>query len=126
ALVEHDADRSRNGDDSHDSRMATTAIIQEWGIALTWWKSYVKTVTLEVAYAITWKTLKKMMTDKYCPRGKIMKLEIKMWNLNVKGTDVNQNHGNQAGGTRARGMVHALGGRETNQDLNNMENDINV
>ncbi|GJX99247.1 hypothetical protein Tco_0356266 [Tanacetum coccineum] len=32
----------------------------------------------------------------------------------------NQNHGNQTGGTGARGMVHALGGREINQDLNNM------
>ncbi|GKA62793.1 putative reverse transcriptase domain-containing protein [Tanacetum coccineum] len=38
----------------------------------------------------------------------------------------NQNHGNQAGGTRARGMVHALGRGETNQDLNDMEDDINA
>ncbi|GKB38337.1 putative reverse transcriptase domain-containing protein, partial [Tanacetum coccineum] len=37
----------------------------------------------------------------------------------------NQNHGNQAGGTGARGMMHALGGGETNQDLKNMENNIN-
>ncbi|GJV43023.1 hypothetical protein Tco_1427559, partial [Tanacetum coccineum] len=29
-----------------------------------------------------------MMIDKYCPRGKIKKLEIEMWNLKVKGTDV--------------------------------------
>ncbi|GJV01711.1 putative reverse transcriptase domain-containing protein [Tanacetum coccineum] len=29
-----------------------------------------------------------MMTDKYCPRGEIKKLEVKMWNLKVKGTDV--------------------------------------
>ncbi|GJV55276.1 hypothetical protein Tco_1456281 [Tanacetum coccineum] len=29
----------------------------------------------------------------------------------------NQNHGNQVGGTGARGVVHALGGGETNQDL---------
>ncbi|GJT18895.1 putative reverse transcriptase domain-containing protein [Tanacetum coccineum] len=36
----------------------------------------------------------------------------------------NQNHGNQAKGTGARGMVHALGGGETNQDLNNMEDVI--
>ncbi|GJR01965.1 putative reverse transcriptase domain-containing protein [Tanacetum coccineum] len=28
------------------------------------------------------------MTDKYCPRGEIKKLEIEMWNLKVKGTDV--------------------------------------
>nr|GEU48634.1 hypothetical protein [Tanacetum cinerariifolium] len=38
----------------------------------------------------------------------------------------NQNHGNQAGGTGARRMVHALGGGKTNQDLNNMEDDINA
>nr|GEW04665.1 hypothetical protein [Tanacetum cinerariifolium] len=38
----------------------------------------------------------------------------------------NQNHGNQAGGTGACGMVHALGGGETNKDLHNMENDINA
>nr|GEX85292.1 hypothetical protein [Tanacetum cinerariifolium] len=38
----------------------------------------------------------------------------------------NQNHRNQAGYTRARGMVHALGAGETNQDLNNIEDDINA
>ncbi|GKA22208.1 putative reverse transcriptase domain-containing protein [Tanacetum coccineum] len=37
----------------------------------------------------------------------------------------NQNHGNQVEGTGASGVVHALGGGETNQDLNNMEDDIN-
>nr|GEW46679.1 reverse transcriptase domain-containing protein [Tanacetum cinerariifolium] len=29
-----------------------------------------------------------MMTVKYCPKGVIKKLEIKLWNLKVKGTDV--------------------------------------
>ncbi|GJZ11712.1 putative reverse transcriptase domain-containing protein [Tanacetum coccineum] len=29
-----------------------------------------------------------MMTNKYCPKGKIKKLEVEMWNLKVKGTDV--------------------------------------
>ncbi|GJU54238.1 putative reverse transcriptase domain-containing protein [Tanacetum coccineum] len=38
----------------------------------------------------------------------------------------NQNHGNQVGGTEARGMVHALVGGETNQNLNNMEDNINA
>nr|GEX68892.1 hypothetical protein [Tanacetum cinerariifolium]GEX69186.1 hypothetical protein [Tanacetum cinerariifolium] len=37
----------------------------------------------------------------------------------------NQNHENQTGGTKARGMVYALGGgRETDQDPNNMEDNI--
>nr|GFA49749.1 hypothetical protein [Tanacetum cinerariifolium] len=38
----------------------------------------------------------------------------------------NQDHRNQAEGTRAQGMVHALGGGETNQDLNDVEDDINA
>ncbi|GJT41582.1 reverse transcriptase domain-containing protein [Tanacetum coccineum] len=254
ALAERDADRSRNDDDNLDSgtggRRQTLPTREctyndylkcqhlnfkgtEGGNALTWWNSHVKTVTHDDAYAMTWKTLKKMMTDKYCPRGKIKKLEIKMWNLKVKGIDVvgynqcfqelalmcdrmfpeesnmiekyvddkkistlaerqaknkrklnnnnqaqqqppkkqsvaiaytagsgerkespavtnnqrnltcyecgnqrhyksdclelkNQNHGNQVGGTGACGMVHALGGGDTNQDVNNMENDINA
>ncbi|GJW88109.1 hypothetical protein Tco_0163449 [Tanacetum coccineum] len=28
------------------------------------------------------------MTDKYCPRGEVKKLESEMWNLKIKGTDV--------------------------------------
>ncbi|GJV81430.1 putative reverse transcriptase domain-containing protein [Tanacetum coccineum] len=32
--------------------------------------------------------LKEKMTDKYCPHGEIKKLEIKLWNLKVKGNDV--------------------------------------
>ncbi|GKE06038.1 reverse transcriptase domain-containing protein [Tanacetum coccineum] len=241
--------------------------------ALTWWNSHVRTVGHNVAYAMTWTDLKKKMTDKYCRRSDIKKLEVEMWNLKVKGTNVigynqrfqelallcvtmfseeldkieryvsglpdmihgsmvtskpktmheaiematelmdkkirtfverqtenkrkqddnnnqaqqqppkkqvvsisytagsderkeytgtlpfcnkspaamnnqrnptcyecenqghykrdslklkNQNHGNQIGGTGARGMVHALGGGEINQDLNNMEDDINT
>ncbi|GJR01851.1 putative reverse transcriptase domain-containing protein [Tanacetum coccineum] len=54
------------------------------GNALTWWNSHMKTVTQDVAYAMDWKALKKMMTVKYCPRGEIKKLEIKLWNLKVK------------------------------------------
>nr|GFA60896.1 reverse transcriptase domain-containing protein [Tanacetum cinerariifolium] len=38
--------------------------------------------------ALPWKTLKKMMIDKYCPRGEIKKLETEMWELKTKGTDV--------------------------------------
>ncbi|GJZ82105.1 reverse transcriptase domain-containing protein [Tanacetum coccineum] len=58
------------------------------GNALTWWNAHVRTVGHDVAYAVTWTNLKKMMTDKYCPRGEIKKLEVEMWNLKVKGTDV--------------------------------------
>nr|GFC26486.1 hypothetical protein [Tanacetum cinerariifolium] len=36
----------------------------------------------------------------------------------------NQNHVNQIKSTKARGMVHAFGGGETEQDLNNIEDEI--
>ncbi|GKE55461.1 hypothetical protein Tco_1494646 [Tanacetum coccineum] len=58
------------------------------GSALTWWTSHVKIVGHDVAYAMTRINLKKKMTDKYCLRGEVKKLEGEMWNLKVKGTDV--------------------------------------
>ncbi|GJV16624.1 hypothetical protein Tco_1361947 [Tanacetum coccineum] len=48
------------------------------GSALMWWNSHVKTVGHDAAYGMPWKTLKKMMTAKYYPRGKIKKLEIEL------------------------------------------------
>nr|GFA00103.1 reverse transcriptase domain-containing protein [Tanacetum cinerariifolium] len=45
-------------------------------------------VSQEVAYAMPWRTLKQMMIAKYCPRGEIKKLEVELWNLKVKGTDI--------------------------------------
>ncbi|GJX23317.1 putative reverse transcriptase domain-containing protein [Tanacetum coccineum] len=113
-LVERDADRRKNGDYIYDSGTGgrrqvstvqkmesvfhisnctvacqvkfTTCTLQ--GNALTWWNSHVRVVRHDIAYAMPWKTLKKMMTDKYCPMSEIKKLETKMWNLKVKGTDV--------------------------------------
>ncbi|GKC54661.1 reverse transcriptase domain-containing protein, partial [Tanacetum coccineum] len=58
------------------------------GTALTWWNSHARTVTNEVAYAMTWSDLKKKMTTKYCPRNEIKKIEVELWNLKVQGTDV--------------------------------------
>nr|GFB86222.1 hypothetical protein [Tanacetum cinerariifolium] len=46
--------------------------------ALTWWNSHVKTTTPEAAHTMTRATLKKKMTDKYCPRGEIKKIEAEM------------------------------------------------
>nr|GFB36310.1 reverse transcriptase domain-containing protein [Tanacetum cinerariifolium] len=60
ALAARDALRSTNGDDNHDSEIA--------------------------AYGMTWKMLMKMMTEKYCHRNEIRKLEMELWDL--KGTDL--------------------------------------
>ncbi|GJZ63656.1 putative reverse transcriptase domain-containing protein, partial [Tanacetum coccineum] len=66
ALAAHDGDRNTNGDDNHNSG------------ALTWWNSHIRTVGYDVTYAMTWTDLKKKMTDKYCPRGEIKKLEAEL------------------------------------------------
>nr|GEY38161.1 hypothetical protein [Tanacetum cinerariifolium] len=211
---ERDATRSRNGEDSHDSgtgvmRQAPFACEctysyfmkckplyfkgTEGVVELTQWA-----IGHDVAYAMTWTNLKKIMTDKYCPRSEIKKLMFpeesdkieryvdglpdmiqgsvmtskpktmqdaiefatelmdkkistlaerqaknkrKLDNNNQAQKQPpknqghymsdcsklkNQNHGNQAGDTGTRGMVHALGGGETNQDLNDMKDDINA
>ncbi|GJY16294.1 reverse transcriptase domain-containing protein [Tanacetum coccineum] len=55
--------------------------------ALTWWNSHVMIVTHDVAYSMTWVDLKKRMTDKYCLRNEMKKLEAELWNLKVIGTD---------------------------------------
>ncbi|GKD30802.1 hypothetical protein Tco_1241580 [Tanacetum coccineum] len=44
-----------------------------------------RAVAQDVACAMDWKTLKKMMTVKYYPRGEIKKLEIELWNLKKTG-----------------------------------------
>nr|GEW16146.1 putative reverse transcriptase domain-containing protein [Tanacetum cinerariifolium] len=57
-------------------------------VALTWWNTHVQTVSHEATYGMSWKTLMKMMTEKYYPRNEIKKLEMKLWDLKVKGTDL--------------------------------------
>nr|GFA26084.1 hypothetical protein [Tanacetum cinerariifolium] len=47
-----------------------------------------RAVSQEVVYAMPWKTLRQMMNAKYCPRGEVKKLEVKLKNLKVKGTDI--------------------------------------
>nr|GEW42089.1 putative reverse transcriptase domain, ribonuclease H-like domain, aspartic peptidase domain protein [Tanacetum cinerariifolium] len=54
---------------------------------LTGWNSQIRSLGPD-EYSMTWKVLKKKMTDKYCPQGEIKKLEIKLWNLKVKENNV--------------------------------------
>ncbi|GJU86571.1 hypothetical protein Tco_1294117 [Tanacetum coccineum] len=47
-----------------------------------------RTIGTDVAYAMTWKALMKLMTKVYCPRNEIQKMETELWNLFVKGNDL--------------------------------------
>ncbi|GKB01620.1 putative reverse transcriptase domain-containing protein [Tanacetum coccineum] len=57
--------------------------------ALTWWNSHKRTIGTNAAYAMKWKELMKLMTKVYCPRNEIQKMETELWNLAVKGNDLN-------------------------------------
>ncbi|GJU76201.1 putative reverse transcriptase domain-containing protein [Tanacetum coccineum] len=56
--------------------------------ALTWWNSHKRTTGNEVAYAMSWAELMKLMTEVYCPRNEIYKMETELWNLTVKGNEL--------------------------------------
>ncbi|GJZ64676.1 hypothetical protein Tco_0621097 [Tanacetum coccineum] len=179
ALAKTEANRSRNGDDSHDSRTGIRRQMHvareytysdflkcqplnfkgiEGVVGLTQWIKKMEsvfhinnyTVTCQVKFttctllvdALTWSreqhcelqtTLPGICTDvrKNVSRGVRSSREI-CWGTSRHDSGKcdgiqakNNNHGNQAEGTEARGMVYALGGGETNQDLDDMEDDIN-
>ncbi|GJS21947.1 putative ribonuclease H-like domain-containing protein [Tanacetum coccineum] len=75
-----------NGVDSHNS--GTGARRNERAARECTYPDFMKTVGNDVAHAMTWTELKKKMTDKYCPRTEIKKLEVRLRDLKVKGTDV--------------------------------------
>nr|GEW88754.1 reverse transcriptase domain-containing protein [Tanacetum cinerariifolium] len=57
-------------------------------IGLTQWFERTESVFNISNYTMENQTLKQMITVKYCPRGEVKKLEVELWNLNVKGTDI--------------------------------------
>ncbi|GJW63067.1 putative reverse transcriptase domain-containing protein [Tanacetum coccineum] len=110
ALAARDA--TRNGTDSHSSgtgvrgseRVARECTYQDFMkckplyfkgtegvVELTQWFERMETV-FRISncsfYSMTWVDLRKKMTDKYCPRNEMKKLEAELWNLKVIGTDV--------------------------------------
>ncbi|GJV45814.1 reverse transcriptase domain-containing protein [Tanacetum coccineum] len=56
--------------------------------ALSWWNSYAKPIGIEQADKIAWTELKRLLTNKYCPRTEVRKMEDEFYNLVVKGNDL--------------------------------------
>ncbi|GJS32215.1 reverse transcriptase domain-containing protein [Tanacetum coccineum] len=87
ALAARDADRNTNGDDSHISGEGARKDLPVYLNGLKEWSLFSTSVIVHcfnIAYGMPWKTLMKMMTDKYCPRNEIKKLEMEIWDLKVK------------------------------------------
>ncbi|GJX48526.1 putative reverse transcriptase domain-containing protein [Tanacetum coccineum] len=47
-----------------------------------------ETIGIEATYAMSWAELMKLMTEVYCLRNEIQKMETELWNLAVKGNDL--------------------------------------
>nr|GFA88235.1 hypothetical protein [Tanacetum cinerariifolium] len=57
--------------------------------ALTWWNSHKRNIRTEVAFAMSWKELMKLMAEVYRLRNyEIQKMESELWNLTVKNNDL--------------------------------------
>ncbi|GJW36191.1 putative reverse transcriptase domain-containing protein [Tanacetum coccineum] len=46
------------------------------------------TVGVDAAFAMTWRDLMKLMTEVYCLRNEIQKMETELWNLTMKNNDL--------------------------------------
>ncbi|GJR45556.1 hypothetical protein Tco_1313659 [Tanacetum coccineum] len=44
--------------------------------ALSWWNAYAQPIGIDQANQITWTELKRLLTNKYCPRTEVKKMEV--------------------------------------------------
>jgi len=58
------------------------------GQALTWWNLRVIALGLEGANAMSWTQFKNEITEEYCPREEVQKLEEELAKLMMEGSDV--------------------------------------
>ncbi|GJV44334.1 putative reverse transcriptase domain-containing protein [Tanacetum coccineum] len=56
--------------------------------ALSWWNAYAQPMGVNQANQITWTELNRLLTNKYCPRTEVRKIEEELYNLTVKGNDL--------------------------------------
>ncbi|GJS99033.1 hypothetical protein Tco_0820203 [Tanacetum coccineum] len=51
--------------------------------ALSWWNAYAQPIGMEQANRITWTKLKRLLTNKYCPRTEVLEMEDEFYNLKL-------------------------------------------
>jgi hypothetical protein len=60
------------------------------GRALTWWNNQIQSRGREASYSLTWEEFKKLLTEEYCPKDALQKLESEFWNHSMTGTNIDQ------------------------------------
>nr|GEV09372.1 hypothetical protein [Tanacetum cinerariifolium] len=64
-----------NCPEKYQVKYATCTLLNS---ALTWWNSHKRTIGIEATYAMSWAELMKMITEVYCPRNEVQKMETEM------------------------------------------------
>ncbi|GKA66398.1 putative reverse transcriptase domain-containing protein [Tanacetum coccineum] len=63
-----------------------TATLQ--GRALTWWNGRIASMGIDAANGTPWTEVRKWMTEEFCPRSVLQRLEQELYNLKLKGTNI--------------------------------------
>nr|GFA01962.1 hypothetical protein [Tanacetum cinerariifolium] len=58
------------------------------GCALTWWNGRIASMGIDAANGTSWTKVRKWMTKEFCPRSVLQKLEQELYNLKLKGTNI--------------------------------------
>ncbi|KAI3762555.1 hypothetical protein L1987_52986 [Smallanthus sonchifolius] len=56
-----------------------TSVLQKR--ALTWWNGEKRNRGVDIAMALPWEEVKRLMTEEFCPRNEVKKLEAEFWDL---------------------------------------------
>nr|GEV17316.1 hypothetical protein [Tanacetum cinerariifolium] len=67
-----------NCPERYQVKYATHTLLDD---ALTLWNSHKRIIGTDAAYTLSWTELKKLMTEVYCLRNEIQKMETELWNL---------------------------------------------
>nr|GEX60673.1 putative reverse transcriptase domain-containing protein [Tanacetum cinerariifolium] len=54
--------------------------------ALTWWNERIASMGIDAANGTPWTEVRKSMTEEFCPRSLLLRLEQELYNLKLKGT----------------------------------------
>nr|GEU82466.1 hypothetical protein [Tanacetum cinerariifolium] len=63
-----------------------TATLQ--GRALTWWNGRIASMGIDAANGTLWTEVRRWMTEEFCPRSVFQRMEQELYNLKLKGTDI--------------------------------------
>ncbi|GJV64817.1 putative reverse transcriptase domain-containing protein [Tanacetum coccineum] len=56
--------------------------------SLTWWNGRIASMGIDAANGTPWTKVRKWMTEEFCPRSVLQRLEQELYNLKLKGTDI--------------------------------------